>query len=521
VHYGLYAFRRSFAHFMLGKGVSAGASLTVLVLLIRELSAPEFGVYTSWQALILITGSLSSFGINGVLLRYIPELRANNDNTAMYRLLALGLIFRALLFGVAAIMLLAFSGKIAGLLKFNEFLWLFPVYLIAGTFLVNSTFTVNVLESLLWQREAQYSVAVATLLRLGGVLYLINSGTLSLPRYVWLEVMTEGLTWLLLLLAAFWRWWHDPERSEGSSDTLRNNAKRYRNFAIWSHAQNLTAALNGSAPNRLLIGYFLPIQSIALFGVVDRLINFLRRYEPLRLFVGLVRPVFNSRYRGREDFPNLLAIGDLLFRLNLLVLILPLIMFGVGGESLFHWLSKGQYTEAAPLFLGFYFVILISSVNTVLDLVVKMLEHTRIYTLSNIALSASLIFAIPLIPRFGLWSLVIANSVGVLVSVAIIVFYLRVYGFAIRVQGKWTGRIVVATVASISAGRLLLQLDVGSVIAVATSYAVFIVAMTVWPPFSPDERKDIRTFWDSKRKRTADAPHVSHDVEVRRSRFIW
>lgn len=518
MHYGLHAFRRSFTHFMLGKGVSAAASLTVLVLLIRELSAPEFAVYTSWQALILMAGSLSSFGINGVLLRYIPELRADNDNIAMYRLLAIGLIVRTLLFGIAAILLLAFSRELAGLLKFGDFLWLFPVYLIVGTLLVNSTFTVNVLESLLWQREAQYSVAVATLLRLGGVLYLINTGTLSLPSYVWLEVITEGLTWMLLLLAAFWRWRHDPERSEGSSDTLRNNARRYRNFAIWSHAQNVTAALNGSAPNRLLIGYFLPIQSIALFGVVDRLINFLRRYEPLRLFVGLVRPVFNSRYRAPLDFPNLLAIGDLLFRLNLLVLILPMIMFAVGGEPLFRWLSKGQYAEAAPLFLGFYFVILISSVNTVLDIVVKMVEHTRIYTLSNIALSASLILAIPLIPRFGLWSLVIANSVGVLISVATIVLYLRLYGFAIRMQGKWTGRILVAAVASISAGRLLLHLHVGSVVAVVTSYAVFIVALAVWPPFSPQERKDIRTFWNSKRKATLEAPEAGHDV--RRSRFI-
>lgn len=520
MHYGLPEFRRSFTHFILGKGVSAGASLTVLVLLIRELSAPEFAVYTSWQALMLMTGSLSSLGINGVLLRYIPELRADNDNVAMYRLLAIGLIIRAVLFGVAAVVLLAFSGKLAGLLKFDEFLWLFPVYAVVGTFVTNSTFTVNVLESLLWQREAQYSVAAATLLRLGGVLYLINSGTLSLPTYVWLEVMTEGLTWLLLLLAAWWRWRHDPERSEGSRDTLRNNAKRYRNFAIWSHAQNLTAALNGSAPNRLLIGYFLPIQSIALFGVVDRLINFLKRYEPLRLFVGLVRPVFNSRYRGPADFPNLLGIGDLLFRLNLLVLILPMIMFAVGGESLFQWLSKGQYAEAAPLFLGFYFVILISSVNTVLDIVVKMLEHARIYTLSNIALSASLIFAVPLIPRFGLWSLVIANSVGVFISVAIIVVYLRLYGFTMRVQGRWTGRIIVATVASVSTGRLLLPLDVGAVIAVVVSYAVFIMTMAIWPPFSPEERKDIRTFRDSKSQGASDAAPVSDDVKVRPTRFI-
>src|SRR6185436_6105022 len=48
--YGLPAITQSFLHFLLGKGVSAGAAFIVLIIAIRKLTHAEFAVYTSMNA---------------------------------------------------------------------------------------------------------------------------------------------------------------------------------------------------------------------------------------------------------------------------------------------------------------------------------------------------------------------------------------------------------------------------------------------------------------------------------------
>lgn len=487
-YYGLDAIRRSFAHFILGKGLSAAASLTVLVILTRQLSIAEFAVYTSINALILVIGSLSSFGVNPVLLRYLPELRAAHNNRAMYRLLAWGLALRAALYAMAALILLVFSEPLGALLKLGEWLWLLPAYALVGFLRVNATFAVEVLESLLWQREAQYSVAVATLLKLAAVLILVAYGDFSLEYFILIEGSAELLTLLLLLGSAFVRWLYDRERTAGDASVLTRDANRYLNYGLWTYAQHLSSIFHGSAPNRLFISYFLPVASIALFGVIDRFITFVRHYEPLKIFIGMVRPIFNSRFTRPGDFPNLVSLANLLFRVNLVVLIVPLILFAVAGGPLFDWITAGNYAEAAPIFLAFYAVVVIASANTLLDILVKLVERTKIYTLSNLALSASIFLAIPLMPLMGLWALALANGLGFVLSFTIIMIYMKRVGYEVKFDWALIVRAVAFALAAIAVGHLLLQFGVSVVLSVAAAYAGFLLALCCWPPLRREER---------------------------------
>jgi len=370
-HYGLQALKRSLFHFVLGKGVSAAAAFAVLIVTIRQLTTAEFAVYTSMHAMVLMVGLLSSFGTNAVLMRFLPELRSAGNVRAMYHLLFYGITARGLSYAVIALLLFAFAGPICAALNLDQWLGVVRWYCLVGFLRINGTFVGGALESLLWQRETQYSAALSGLCKLAIVGIVVWLGGMDLRALVAIEIVTELLLLGLLLGAAVRKWRRDEERNLGDQDVLKTNRQRFNRFAFWNYVQNLTSVGYGSAPNRLFATYFLPREMVAIFGVIDRFVDYIRRYEPLRIFVGLVRPVFNSRFSQGRDFARIVAKANFLFRVNLLVLVAPMVILAVCGGELFDWLTAGKYMGIAPLFLAFYTTAIIASADSILDILVK------------------------------------------------------------------------------------------------------------------------------------------------------
>jgi len=499
--YGLPAITQSFLHFLLGKGVSAGAAFIVLIIAIRKLTHAEFAVYTSMNAMVLLIGLVSSFGTNQVMMRFLPELKTRGNIAAMYRLLFRGITVRGFTFAAVALLLYVFAAPICRALEFDQWVEVVRWYCLVGFLRVTSTFIGAALESMLWQREAQYSAAIGGLLQLLLVGGAVWRGGMTLPEFVAIEIVSEGVLLLLILGWAIARWRADPERNVGDPDVLRRERDRYSRFAFWSYAQNLTSIGFGSAPNRLLVSYFLPIDALARFGVIDRFIAFVVRYLPLRMFVGLFRPVLNSRFDGGKGYDTVIASANMLFRGNLVVLMVPFVVFGVAGDALFAWLTGGKYVDLTALFLGFLAVAILTSVDNLMDIIVKLLEESRIYTATNIVRSCAIALAIPLVHSIGLWSLVVANFLGLLIAFTIIFMHLRRRGRRIRVDWSLVARIIAFAAGAIGLGQAIILVHVPPIPAAMAAGAAFVLALWLWPPLKPAERQQVGSLASSVKQR--------------------
>ena len=164
------------------------------------------------------------------------------NNRATYAMLFGGIGLRSILYVLPLGVLVYFAGDaLARLLHLGEWGWLLGWYLLLVGFLrVTATFTGWALESLLWQKQAQYSIAVSTLIKLGGVLVLLSTGKFDLPNLVWLELGTEALSVVLLFGSMFVSWRADPHRHDGDLHTLYDNRARYLRFSLWAYLFNLT-----------------------------------------------------------------------------------------------------------------------------------------------------------------------------------------------------------------------------------------------------------------------------------------
>jgi O-antigen/teichoic acid export membrane protein len=505
-YYGLAKIRSSFVHFLFGKGFGAFAALLSVVLIIRELPISEYAIYATLHAMVMMLRLLTSFGINSTALRFIPDTRVEGNNRAAYALLFGGVTLRAAFYVVVVLLLYFVAGDaIASLLGLTGFEWAYLIYLVTGFFRVTCFFYVGALESLLWQKQAQYTIAAANLLKVVLLLFLINTVGLSLVNVIIVELVCEAIALLALVATSILSWRKDPHRHEGDAGILRRDWRRYGRFSFWAYLFNLTAVLNGSAPNRIIVAAFLGPTQVALFAAVDRLAQFVKQYEPVKLLMGLFRPVLNSRYKEKSDFPVIMGLADSMFRINLVALAAPLIVVAVAGESVFDILTNGKYVSGYTLFIGLLGVLILGSMMLTLELLVKAVELTQIFTLSNIVLSGSVFAAFPFFDQLGVWALVLANAAGHCLAIGIIIVYLERNGFDVHFSRLEIGKIVFGAAAAIVAGNIVAGAlpDAWWIVAVLTAGAVFLGSLAMFMPFNQNEIAVVKR--TLRRREAADA----------------
>ena len=447
-YYGLTAISHSFRHFLTGKSFKIISSLAILILLARVLESKQYAVYISFQAIITLVGLIGTIGIQPVLFRYLPELRSSENNLMMYRMLWVGVLLRALIVGVLFILAIQIMPFIAGKFNLVDWQWLMAPYFLIGILHFTVLTLSQSLESLLWQKEAQYTLAAGSMLKLGALLLAAFFNHLDLLTLIIIEGCSEAIMLAGLVYFGLKRWRADDKRQQGNYIWWKENFRRVMRYGIFGCLVSQTRVLYGSAPNRLLTAHYMPTSEVAVLGLADSIIKLARRFMPTRMLIGLVRPIFMARFSSDGDFSSLVSMANLVYRVNLGVLILPIALLIVVGVPVFEWMTAGKYGLAAPLLAGFLCLMVVEGMRTLLELLVQAVEKNHIFLVSNLFQSASLLLAIPLFSTIGLWALVVANFTGTVLANIVIVIWLRRYGYKFELDKLLSLQIVLYGIVS-------------------------------------------------------------------------
>jgi O-antigen/teichoic acid export membrane protein len=502
-HYGWHALRRSLVHFALGKTFRMATSLTIFVVLVRVLPLNQYAVYVSFHAVIVAVGTITSIGIQKVLFRYLPELRATGNNIAAYRLFFYGMLVRTFVVSLLFVAILPFIPAIAGIFNFDEWVWLFPWYLLMGYLRLTASWLSQCMESFLWQKESQYSLALGGAVTAALVSILALNGNLRLEFVVIAEAAGEATALFFLLTGWLRKWLTDSQRREGDPGWWRKNRSRVLRYGAWSYLLTQSALFYGSAPNRLVAAHFLPVLDVAVLGATDQMMKLVRKLVPTRMFMSMVRPVAMARFAASGDFRAVSKLSEFVFRLNLTLLALPLVVLAVVGPELMDWLTDGKYVAAAYLLMGFLVVLIAEGSRELVALMVQALEKNSIFFWSNLIQCSSLVLALPLLSVLGIWSLVVANFSGIVLANSIVIIRLRRQGYTFSVHFGLIAWIIVHAAVAGAAGWLvwyLTQSIIGTLAVIGTIYGIMIV---VKPPLL-DREKDV--VMDLLRKRLGMKP---------------
>lgn len=484
-YYGTSAISHSLRHLVLGKGFKMFSSLATVVMVARFFNQHEYAAYVSFQALTSVLGDLVAG--QAVLFRYLPELRTAGNNLATYRLLFNGMLFRGLLIGTLMFLLVPFLPTLADWFKLADWLWLLPWYFGIG-FVRLLVFSLSVsLESLLWQKQAQYSQAISNILKLIAVISLIVTGSLDLLSLVVVEASCEGLTLVLLVYSGCRAWFRDERRHEGNLSWLDQNRQRMLRYGIWSFFLNQSRILYGSAPNRLATAHYLTTTDLATFGFADSLSNLARRIMPTSLLIAFIRPIFVARYSSSGDFSLLTRMTDLIFRLNTGIFLLPIVLLIIAGKPLFEWITDGKYGVAAALLAGFLVLLIMEGIYRLMEVLAQTVEKNHIMVFTNLIQSSTLLLAIPFFPLVGIWALILANIAGTALATVVVLLWLQHCGYRTQFNLNLLMLLFIYAGAGALLGWQVMSTTGSAWLALCSIVGVFALSCIIKPPLSKDE----------------------------------
>jgi len=430
--------RRSLAMFAAGKALAVVIGFGYLLVLVRALAIQDYAAYVVLIAVLEIVHLVSSLGVYSFAQRYVTEARLPANLQYLPRLVSLSLAYRAITLLLATALLLWTTGWIASAVGQPAIALVLPMYTVVIVLEGLCRYLELVFDSLLEQARSQFSAVVRYGLRFALVLSFVCHGeTLTLEDVIQFEMIAFGVG-LFISLAAIAS---SLRKVVGSSPRIELGSTfgvgRIAGFAFPLFIAQVLTQIYGADAVKLIVSRLLGAVEAAAFGFAHTISFMLQRYLPANLLVGLIRPVLVARRAGGADDKQLVAMGNLIVKVNHFLLAPLAAMFAIAGNEIAQFLSGGKYPAAGFLIFLLTCLLFFQALHVVLSVVAAALEDRRVVLLATLGSVMGIAFGCLLIDRLGTAGMVFGLWLSEIIWCTLTLFLLRRRDFRFRVD--WAG----------------------------------------------------------------------------------
>ena len=477
--YGGERFKRGLLHFALGKTVSAASGLLAMLLVVRLLPIPEFADYSVLLSLVEVFTAFSALGLAHALLRYVPELYAKHYRIALQKFVFGAFTLRTSLLLLAVSLTYIWSASIAPIIGMADFIEVFRVFLLVVIFRSTNFFLLQILESTMHQGKSQLAFSANSLFRLAGMFYLIRLDHAGLINVIWVEVLSESLGTFIMLAGVVQVIWRTAQEQSSPTDDggwFNKNLRQLVRFALSGYAQHIVGLPFGSNTNRLVGGNLFSHQVMASFGFAQSLYEYIKRYLPAQLLIGLIRPVVVARFSVKRDFAAAAATCERVILINMALIGGIFSALAVGGQETLTWVSGGKYgVDALWVLAALLLVLALETHRLILEMLVQTVEHYAILIPSNIILSMSILPAILFFPYLGAVGFPLINAGALVFSNLWVKRQLAAEGFNFDHQWRNLAELFGLMLASSFLGNILSYAGVHWLVAMCIAETCFLI----------------------------------------------
>ena len=393
-HYSLRNIRRSAGHFLLGKAGSAALTFTAFALTARLLGTGQYGTYAALLAAVELALSLSTLGMDWATGRFLPEYRVRAGRAQLARFVAATGGLQAGVLLLAALGLALGAEALAARVGLADAVLLQLYAAVLATEGIARVLRDQMLGLLLAQRAAQ----VATVAR-GAVLValllaapLLDGVAASALRYAVVAELAAAGAGLLLGAAALVRIvrHHAPDPAPAGTPAWQPPSwRRVAAIARDAYASMLLLIPAGGAVLTLTLGAIAGAQAAGAFGFVRGLTEQVRRFLPIELFLGLIRPGIVSRYAQHRDFAALNRQIALVFAVSVLAALPVLALLMAQAPLVARFIGGASFAEAGPLLAVWSVSLLLFTHRRALEVVANTAERSAACIVGSAVLALS------------------------------------------------------------------------------------------------------------------------------------
>jgi len=501
--YSATAARRSLAHFVSGKLVSATVGIAYLLTTVRSMEVADYGRYVAVLASTDMFYIVSGLGLSTVAQRYVAEYRVNAAAADFGSFLTRALQRRLLLslaFSAAVVLLWTPLSSLTGLSLGPQWRWLLGLLFIGAA---GVAFLDEIMGALLLQGYSQSLGVARGICRLALVAGALLTGFgLSIDIVLYIETTVAVVSWLTAEIIIR-RWAQNaPSSSRARADYA---ALRMNKVSLYFYLVQLTGQTYGTSMVKLLVTRILGASQTAALGVAQSVTDMLRNYMPAHLLGSWIRPIMIARYVERRDVSELASISNLVLKLNLLGMLPAAAIFIVMGDPLMAWLSAGRYTQIGTLLAILSALIVVQSAHLLLGMITLTVEQPGVSLRATFAAAATLPLLLVAMLTLGLPGAALGLVVGEIVWVGVAWFLLQRRGFRLQFDAIGACKIACSAAGGGVAGVLCLHTSVAlpfwvALVALAVVYGAMLLLLR---PESESDLALVRRLFAKGAMRTA------------------
>jgi len=475
--------------------LSRAVAFAIPILLIRNLTKEEYGIYVLVPSLLLIVAYTTNFGLEDVIFRYVPEYLKNRAPRRVNALFFTTAFIRVATLAITLSILFLFKGDITELLNapplFEEIFLAVLVFLGLSrlNFLIGDNFT-NAYK----QRHYVSVIRVVTeLVKLLFFVFVIWRGD---GIYGILVAMCGyRLVELVIYVALDAKKVFDNFQEGDTSQPLRSEFRRIAKFASLSFLGRGFLSFRNLAIDNLIIAYFMSPVAVASYGLAAFFPNLLRAFAPSRMLGAVLLPLMIEEYVKDKNTPFLAKIHRFTQKMNMFLLF-PLAAGAlVLAEKIITYIFTPDYLDALSVVYVLVIPLLFTTLADAFFLLCEVLERKEIVLKSSLFALYNLVADILLIPEYGIMGAAIATASA---SVFLYIYVWGVFRYSLRMDLKFpfgaAARIIINTVVMaviILAMLRWIESAFMVIVAVVLGVTVYAVCSYFNRAFSPEERRSI------------------------------
>jgi O-antigen/teichoic acid export membrane protein len=386
-----------------------------MVLLIRYLSAEDYGIYALLAGLPLLLNIFLALGYDQYLLRYLPKLDNQEEISEMVWNI---LFWRILTVALASVLLsLAFPlfAESFGLDGYHVHFVVFQLAVLShiGFLLLEKAFHARFEQKvILWCRAAyelgRFAVIIIGVQLEKDLLFFVIGLSLS-------ELMVFVLMCLVFLKIYGFTSLRKVLR-------VRQENEEEKSYRWGSYIEKFGASFLGTDIDRYILAYFSTNIQVAVYAVATKTLSKLMIFYPNRMFKFVSEAALFSKYDQHQDDRDLNRMFGFIYNANNVVAFLFLAIFIPLGSFLLEFVFENDYIRQAywPLIIFLCFLIFY---NIPLTLIARAIKRPRILVYAKISFVINIAAGIPLAQAYGATGMALATA-GSVVLQNIIVYIL-------------------------------------------------------------------------------------------------
>lgn len=380
------------------------------VVLARNLTTEQYGVYNLFLGSVLIFNFLSNPGLAGSLQRFLPEY---------FKLEKFGYYFRTLFFAISYRSISGLIVFIVGFLLFDQVAVFFDiagyrlhyVFFSLGLYaLFQVDFLLIALNSLFLHQYSSLGEIIYQSIRLVLIYcFLVLFADRLIGVYLG-ELIAYGFG-----MATFWLLFVRKAQKVYAPKTKSSQRviewRRFLRFSAYNAATIPGGILFSNAMDYFVVAAMATVSQTGVYALGARASNMLLSVMPQKFLQTVIRPVFYHNYSSGDGKSTYIK---QMFRSVVKLVALPLFptvaLVGLNAESILSFVFNAQSPVSTEVFLLFLVFGVSEIIELPSDLVLQSLEKVQARLYAQVFAIYNIVAAVLLMPKYGLLGVVFATG---------------------------------------------------------------------------------------------------------------